>query len=119
MRVATIYWNRNTDVTEIRFSEQFLHSDQFLHLDVLKDSFCDLEAYYNNLLHEKFRHLRLEEIVLMTKDAINKNLASYESDEASERYKNWKEINDAFEAGCDAGREYERQFHQDKLEESK
>lgn len=67
MRVLTIYWNPQTDKTEIKFSESFLHSDRIVHLDVLSDSWYDLQRYYNSLLNE-FKHLKLVDIVSMTEE---------------------------------------------------
>ena len=118
MRVLTIYWNPQTDKTEIKFSESFLHSDRIVHLDVLKDSWYDLQRYYNSLLNE-FKDLELVDIVSMTEEEFLEAARKAGPHEVLEGHKNWEEVNDAFKAGCEAGREYERQLQLNKLEESK
>ena len=117
MRVATIYWNENTDVTKIKFSQDFLLSHRIVHLDVLKDSRFDLNRYYNSMLDE-FKHLNLVDIVSMPEEVWLKAARKAGPHEVSEEHKNWKDVNDAYEAGCEDGREYQRKLQQEKLGES-
>ena len=37
MRVATIYYNENTDVTQIKWTDGFAQSDWITKMDVIKD----------------------------------------------------------------------------------
>jgi hypothetical protein len=49
MRIASIIWNPNSDVTVITFSDEFLNSDVICHADVLQDSISILSDVYDNV----------------------------------------------------------------------
>ena len=54
MRVASITWNPETDVTKIKFSDEFLRSDRMVHADVLMDSLVIMTSAYNNAKENLF-----------------------------------------------------------------
>jgi len=49
MKIASITWNPNSDVTKITFSDEFLNSDVVVHADVLQDSTSILSDVYDNI----------------------------------------------------------------------
>lgn len=42
MMVFTVYWNPDTDVTEIKYSQRFKYFDGVTKVDVLMDAIADL-----------------------------------------------------------------------------
>jgi hypothetical protein len=53
MRVATIYYNENTDITQIKWTEGFIHSDWVTKMDIIKDlrgivGTANDHVYYNH-----------------------------------------------------------------------
>ena len=42
MMVFTVYWNPDTDVTEIKYSQRFKYLDGVAKVDVLMDAIADL-----------------------------------------------------------------------------
>jgi len=42
MRAFTVYWNPDTDVTEIKYSQRFKYFDGITKVDVLMDAIADL-----------------------------------------------------------------------------
>ena len=50
MRVLSVTWNGNQDITKIKFSDDFLSSNWTVKTDVLKDMIEELSCMYNGLL---------------------------------------------------------------------
>jgi hypothetical protein len=46
----TVVWNENSDVTRLKFADDFKDSDWVVKLDVLKDMIGDLTYHYNSIL---------------------------------------------------------------------
>lgn len=53
MRIATIYYNENTDQTTIKYTDNFLNGGWVLRTDVLKDLYGTIDTDYNKLFDEK------------------------------------------------------------------
>lgn len=50
MRVLSVTWNGNQDITKVKFSDDFLSSNWTVKTDVLKDVIEELSYMYNGLL---------------------------------------------------------------------
>lgn len=50
MKVASITWDAETDVTKIEFSDEFLESENLVHADVLSDAMVIMEPAYNHAI---------------------------------------------------------------------
>jgi len=50
MRVLSVTWSGNQDITKIKFSDDFLSSNWTVKTDVLKDMIEELSYMYNGLL---------------------------------------------------------------------
>lgn len=50
MKVMTVTWNENSDVTRLKFADEFKYSDWLIKLDVLQDLIGDLTEHYNSIL---------------------------------------------------------------------
>jgi hypothetical protein len=50
MRVLSASWKHQTDITKIKFSDEFKNSDWVVKLDVLSDLIGELESHYNEIL---------------------------------------------------------------------
>jgi hypothetical protein len=46
MRVASITWDWNRDITKVVFADQFLNSDRVVHADVLQDLLAIVKEMY-------------------------------------------------------------------------
>jgi hypothetical protein len=55
MRVCTISWNGNSDVTKITFSQEFETSEWIVRADVLQDAIAELTDLYNHVLTKEAR----------------------------------------------------------------
>ena len=53
MRIATIVWNENSDVTKIKFTKEFLESSWIVQADVLKDIMYDSTENYSEFLRKE------------------------------------------------------------------
>jgi len=53
MRVATIVWNEDTDVTKIKFTKEFLESSWMVQADVLKDIMYESTETYTEFLRKE------------------------------------------------------------------
>lgn len=50
MRVLSVSWNENADLTKIKFNDAFEQSDWIVKADVLQDILGELTEKYNNVL---------------------------------------------------------------------
>lgn len=50
MKVLSVSWNPNKDVTKLKFNDEFLSSDWTVRADVLKDLISDLTDMYEGML---------------------------------------------------------------------
>lgn len=50
MMVFTVYWNPDTDVTEIKYSQRFKYLDGVAKVDVLMDAIADLSEMQNAIM---------------------------------------------------------------------
>jgi hypothetical protein len=50
MRVLSVSWDGNRDVTKLKFNDEFLSSDWTVRADVLKDLIVDLTEMYEGML---------------------------------------------------------------------
>lgn len=50
MMVFTVYWNPDTDVTEIKYSQRFKYFDGVTKVDVLMDAIADLSEMQNAIM---------------------------------------------------------------------
>jgi hypothetical protein len=65
MRVLSVSWSPSTDLTKVKFTNEFLSSDWVVRADVLRDLVYDLTAKYdqtlkemtNPILRESFGHV--------------------------------------------------------------
>ena len=53
MKVMTVTWNENSDVTRLKFADDFKYSDWLVKMDVLKDMIEDLTFHYNTMISIK------------------------------------------------------------------
>jgi len=53
MRIATIVWNENSDVTKIKFTKEFLESSWIVQADVLKDIMYESTENYSEFLRKE------------------------------------------------------------------
>ena len=53
MRVCSISWDGNSDVTKIKYSDEFATSNWLVRADVLKDAIFMLTEVYNHVLEEE------------------------------------------------------------------
>ena len=49
----TVTWNENSDVTRLKFADDFKYSDWLVKMDVLKDMIEDLTFHYNTMISIK------------------------------------------------------------------
>lgn len=52
MKVATITWGEEADVTKIKFSEEFVASNPIVRADVLRDVLYEIEGLYNKAVED-------------------------------------------------------------------
>jgi hypothetical protein len=50
MRVLSVSWNGNSDITKVKFTEEFLTIDWVVKADVLKDLAYIIENQYQSIL---------------------------------------------------------------------
>jgi len=50
MKVLSVSWNPDKDVTKLKFNDEFLSSDWTVRADVLKDLISDLTDMYEEML---------------------------------------------------------------------
>ena len=50
MRVLSVSWDHERDITKLKFNDHFLASDWTLRADVLKDLIFDLTVMYEGML---------------------------------------------------------------------
>jgi hypothetical protein len=50
MRVLSVSWSPNSDITKLKFSDEFLSSDWIVRADVLKDLIQELVPMYNGMM---------------------------------------------------------------------
>lgn len=53
MKIATIVWNENSDITKIKFSKEFLESSWIVQADVLKDIMYESTENYSEFLRKE------------------------------------------------------------------
>jgi hypothetical protein len=53
MKIATIVWNEDTDVTKIKFNKEFLESSWMVQADVLKDIMYESTENYVEFLRQE------------------------------------------------------------------
>jgi hypothetical protein len=58
MRVCTIYWSPEKDLTTYKFSKEFEQSHFVDKLDALKDAIDDLQEKYKEIFIENYEELR-------------------------------------------------------------
>ena len=74
MRVCSISWNGDSDVTKIKYSDEFATSDWIVRADVLQDAIYMLTEVYNHVIteeakiwHEKMqKNVKKESVKLST-----------------------------------------------------
>jgi hypothetical protein len=52
MRVLSVSWSPSTDLTKIKFTDEFLSSDWVVRADILRNLVYDLTAKYDQTLKE-------------------------------------------------------------------
>jgi len=50
MRVLSVSWNPDKDVTKLKFNDEFLSSDWTVRADVLKDILAEISEMYEQML---------------------------------------------------------------------
>jgi hypothetical protein len=50
MRVLSVSWHPNKDVTKLKFNDEFLSSDWIVRADVLKDILGEISEMYEQML---------------------------------------------------------------------
>ena len=50
MRVLSVSWSPSSDITRLKFSDEFLSSDWIVRADVLKDLIEELVPMYNAMM---------------------------------------------------------------------
>lgn len=67
MKILSVSWNENSDITKVKFNEEFLTTDWVVKADILKDLICIFEQQYDEILgndmHSKDAIKRSEEIL--------------------------------------------------------
>jgi len=67
MRVLSVTWNGNSDITRVKFTEDFLTTDWVVKADVLKDLTYIIENQYQSVLVNsepvKWSNKKTEEIL--------------------------------------------------------
>lgn len=54
MRVLSVSWDPERDVTKLKFNAEFLSSDWIVRADVIKDLLHDIEKTYAEILEEEY-----------------------------------------------------------------
>jgi hypothetical protein len=67
LKILSVSWNENSDITKVKFNEEFLTTDWVVKADILKDLICIFEQQYDEILgndmHSKDAIKRSEEIL--------------------------------------------------------
>jgi len=67
LKILSVSWNGNSDITKVKFNEEFLTTDWVVKADILKDLICIFEQQYDEILgndmHSKDAVKRSEEIL--------------------------------------------------------
>lgn len=50
MRVLSVSWDAERDITKLKFNDDFLSSDWTVRADVLKDLLCEIQEMYDGML---------------------------------------------------------------------
>ena len=50
MRVLSVSWDGERDITKLKFNNEFLSSDWTVRADVLKDLLCEIQEMYEGML---------------------------------------------------------------------
>lgn len=50
MRVLSVSWDADRDITKLKFNNEFLSSDWTVRADVLKDLLCEIQEMYEGML---------------------------------------------------------------------
>ena len=58
MRVLSVSYNPETDVTKIHFNEEFKNADVLLQADVLQDVIGDIQAVYNDRVNDLYKEVK-------------------------------------------------------------
>jgi hypothetical protein len=58
MRVLSVSWSPESDVTKLKFTDEFLSSDWIVRADVLKDLVGDITQMYQETVMEEFNKKR-------------------------------------------------------------
>ena len=54
MRVLSVSWNPERDITKLKFTAEFLSSDWIVRADVIKDLVYEIQEMYDEILEEKY-----------------------------------------------------------------
>ncbi len=54
MRVLSVSWNPERDITKIKFTAEFLASHWVVKADVIKDLLHDIKKTYDEILEEEY-----------------------------------------------------------------
>ncbi len=54
MRVLSVSWNPERDITKIKFTAEFLASDWIVRADVIQDLLHDIRKLYDEILEEEY-----------------------------------------------------------------
>ena len=54
MRVLSVSWNPERDITKLKFTTEFLSSDWIVRADVIKDLLHDIGKIYDEILEEEY-----------------------------------------------------------------
>jgi hypothetical protein len=53
VRAFTVYWNPDTDVTQIKYSESFGYFTQLERVDVLQDAIAELSRMQQSIMNKE------------------------------------------------------------------
>lgn len=70
MKVLTATWNGQSDLTKIKFADDFKSSDWVVKLDVLSDLIGELESHYNEILRLDWEERKSHNFELENNDAV-------------------------------------------------
>jgi len=54
MRVLSVSWSPERDITKLKFTDEFLSSDWVVRADVLKDLVYEIQKMYDEILKENY-----------------------------------------------------------------
>jgi hypothetical protein len=70
MKVLKATWNGESDLTKIKFADEFKNADWVVKLDVLADLIGELESHYSEILRLDWERRKLHNFELENNDAV-------------------------------------------------